>query len=81
MVFYEASEEDLNSEVAATIKERIWLEQLFDAVRAEVVDLRETFGARNAVIRSIGRDSCSSLEPFLSSLVEKFRAGLNTLVS
>lgn len=50
MSFYERNEEDLKSELAAVIKESTRLCQLFDDVRAEVVELQSCLSTEKAVI-------------------------------
>lgn len=50
MESHEISEEELKSELAASITERTRLGQLFDSIRAKVVELREMLSAKHAVI-------------------------------
>lgn len=78
---YEASEEDLSSELAASIAESTALCPFVDNVQAELVDLREEVAAKDVVIRSIVDDLYVSLGQSLRSFVEKFRTGRNKSVS
>lgn len=61
VVFYEASEEELENELSAEMKDSTRVSQLVDDVRAEVVDLREGLSGKSRVIWSIVKDLCESL--------------------
>lgn len=73
--FHKTSKDELKNELAATTKNSTGIGQLLNDIRAEVVDLQEKFGAKDAVIRTIVEDSCVSLVQTLRRLVENFRAG------
>lgn len=53
VAFYEASEDELEKELAATINDSTWPSQFTGDIHVELVDLREGFRARNSVIWSI----------------------------
>lgn len=59
--FHEASEESLKSEISAAITESTRLGQLFDGIRADVADLKERLGTRDAAVRSIVDHLCATL--------------------
>lgn len=50
VAFYEASEENLKSELMVVRTESTALGQLFNDIRAEVADFQELLGVRHAVI-------------------------------
>lgn len=77
MAFQEASEKELNNELAALITVITWLSQFVDDIHVKVVSLQEKLVAKNGVIRSVVEDSRALFALYLRGLVETFRVGLN----
>lgn len=72
MAFYNASKENLKSEIAALKADCTRIRQPFEDIRAKVASLRDKVVVKHAVIRSIFHDSSASLGLSLKSLVEMF---------
>lgn len=80
MTFYEEREEDLKSDLAAEITQSTPISQSIDDIRAELDNLREILGPKDAAFHSILKRSCALPGPSFSSLVKISRAGPNKLV-
>lgn len=71
----------MKRESAKATAESTRLGELFDGTRAQVVELRRAYAAKDDVVRSIVQDSCATLEPSFKRLVENFRVSLNKSLS
>lgn len=77
VAFYEASDEELKSELVKKTEENTRLEELFDNMSAQLVDLQEKLAAKDAAIKSVVQESYTKFRTSLKSLINNFRVALN----
>lgn len=65
VAFYNSTVKNLKWELAKEMAESTRLKYLFDSVHALVVDMRERFSAKDAVVKFVVQDSCAVPGPFL----------------